>query len=161
MDTTGSFSGVDQNSALTLGAEIVNELKVQGIDVPRFQITTVDDPTVEVGRPITDSTAFNNSLYAIYQNNRGGGNGNWPERSTKAIVETGKKANADAVLCLFTDAATHDEELEAEIQKLVQNKGLSIYIFLTPDYPIVPGVCETCYANPRLGIPSFKLYQDI
>ena len=163
MDTTGSFSGVDQNSALTLGAEIVGELKVQGIEVPRFQITTVDDPTVEVGSPITDSTTFNNSLYAIYRNKRGGGNSNWPERSTKAIVETGKKANADAVLCLFTDAATHDLGLETEIMKLVENKGLSIYVFLTPDYPIVPGECGDpyCYANPTEGIPSFKLYQRI
>ena len=100
-------------------------------------------------------------MYAIYRNKRGGGNGDWPERSTKAIVETGKKANAGAVLCLFTDAATHDHELEEEIQKWVEQKGLSIYVFLTPDYPITPGVNENKYANPTLGIPSFKLYQRI
>merc|ERR1712218_216775 len=100
MDTTGSFSGVDQNTALTLGAEIVKELDVQGVNVPRFQITTVDDPSVEVGKPILDKLAFKDSLYGIYRNKRGGGNSNWPERSAKAILTTANAANFGGVLCL-------------------------------------------------------------
>ena len=164
IDTTGSFHGPhDQNLALTIGAEIVKELIVQGVEVPRFQITKVGDPDVEVGAPIIDARSFNESLFNIHRDVKGRlqGDGTWPERSTKGLLETARMATAGAVLCLFTDAATHDHDLEADIQNIVRNKGLSIYIFLTADYPIDPNENRGNYANPQLGIPSFKLYQRL
>eukprot|EP00092_Neocalanus_flemingeri_P054516 GFUD01064214.1.p1 GENE.GFUD01064214.1~~GFUD01064214.1.p1 ORF type:complete len:1274 (-),score=241.09 GFUD01064214.1:268-3900(-) len=161
MDTTGSFNSVHQNTALDLGKGLLKELVKRGIKVPRFQIVKIDDPTVTIGAPIYVQKDFAESLYNVYKQSNPGGNGNWPEKSTKGILDTVKSANANAVLCLFTDAATHDHNLETEIKNKLRDKDISLYIFLTPDYPIVPGVNEGAYANPTLGIPSFHLYQRL
>ena len=160
MDTTGSFSGVDQNSALSLGIDLLDELKREKVDVPAFRIVTIDDPTTEVRKEITDQNTFSTKLNSLYKEKHPRGNNNWEEKSMDGILKAVNTANHGAVVCLFTDAASHDLNLEAEISRKIKEKDVHIFIFLTPDYPLYKGE-GNWYREPKKGLESYRVYQRI
>jgi len=157
MDTTGSFSGVDQNSALTLANGIIDGLNKAKVMVPKYRYTTVNDPKVEVMDPVTMKDKnklikkFKDTLKSIYTKSHPSG-GDWAEQSTLAIVETLKKAAFGEVFCLFTDAPTHQLNLKAEILRRKKEQDIPIFVFLTPDYNIY---------SSKIAQDSYRLYQNI
>ena len=160
MDTTGSFSGVDQNSALDLGLNLLKELEDDGVKVPKFRIVTIDDPKTEVRNVIDSDKLFKEKLTNLYKERHPGGNGNWEERSMDGILKAINTANHGAVICLFTDAASHDLHLEKDITKKIIEKDIHLFIFLTPDYPLYPGEGSS-YREPDKGMESYRVYQKI
>jgi len=160
MDTTGSFSGVDQNSALSLGTDLLKELKREKVKVPAFRIVTIDDPKTEVRKEITNQNIFETKLRGIYKEDLPGGNNNWEEKSMDGILKAVNVANHGAVICLFTDAASHDLNLEDQILRKIREKDVHIFIFLTPDYPLYKGEGSS-YREPKKGMESYRVYQRI
>ena len=104
MDTTGSFSGVDQNSALSLGVKLLKELKREKVDVPTFRIVTINDPNTEVRSEITNENYFETRLTGLYDDGHPSG-GDREEKSLDGILKAINTANHGAVIFLFTDAA--------------------------------------------------------
>ena len=82
MDTTCSFSGVDQNSALTLATGLLDNLK--SVKVPKFRLVSVNDPTVDIHSPLTDMGTFRNQLNNLYKRSHPSG-GDAPGRALKVI----------------------------------------------------------------------------
>jgi hypothetical protein len=150
MDTTGSFSGVDQNSALTLATGLLDNLKSDRVKVPKFRLVSVNDPTVDIHSPLTDMRTFRNQLNKLYKGSHPGG-GDWPERSMKALKKAIDGAAFGTVLCLFTDAPTHDLALKSEVITQKRNRKAQIFIFLTPDYDIKNSV----------NLASYRAYQEV
>lgn len=150
MDTTGSFSGVDQNSALSLGINLLNELKEDKVKIPMFRIVTINDPDTEVRNVITGQSLFEEKLNNLYKSKHPGG-GDWAEKSLDGILKAINTANHGAVLCLFTDAPSKDLDLEPDITKKLIEKDVHLFIFLTPDYDL---------SNAQ-ALQSYRVYQKI
>jgi len=64
------------------------------------------------------------------------------------------------VICLFTDAASHDLNYEKDIIRKVTEKDVHLFIFLTPDYPLYAGEGDS-YRKPSVGMESYRVYQRI
>ena len=150
MDTTGSFSGVDQNSALDLGIGLLKELKKDGVEVPQFRIIEINDPETKVKNVIENQKDFEKKLKGIYKESHPSG-GDWAEKSMDGILKAVKLGNHGAVVCLFTDAPSKDLKFESDIKKKITEKDIHMFIFLTPDYD----------NNNAKAFESYKVYQKI
>ena len=78
----------------------------------------------------------------------------------EGILKAMNVANLGAVICLFTDAASHDLNLETKITTKITEKDINLFIFLTPDYPLYPGEGDN-YRQPDKGLESYRVYQRI
>ena len=76
------------------------------------------------------------------------------------ILQAINAASHGAVICLFTDAASHDLRLEDEISRKITEKDIHLFIFLTPDYPLYAGEGSS-YRQPTKGMESYRVYQKI
>ena len=150
MDTTGSFRGIDQNSALTLADGILTGLAQEEVVVPRYRLITVNDPKTEVGDHVESLKEFKNVLTNLYKKRHPVG-GDWAEQSLDAILKGLKRGGHGEVFCLFTDAPSHKLELEAEINRRRKEFDVPIFVFITPDYSIYRGGATD----------SFRAYQRI
>ena len=74
-----------------------------------------------------------------------------PERSMKALKKAIDGAAFGTVLCLFTDAPTHDLALKSEVITQKRSINAQIFIFLTPDYDIKNSV----------NLASYRAYQEV
>ena len=151
MDTTASFSGTDQNSALDLANGILQGLKKEKVIVPSYRLITVNDPDTEVSERVNSLKEFKATLRSLYSKDHYYG-GDWPEQSLDAILKGLKVGSHGEVFCLFTDAATHKLELEAEILRRKAEYDIPVFVFITPDYNI------NINNEARL---SFRAYQRI
>ena len=150
MDTTGSFSGVDQNSALDLARGILDGLKKEKVNVPAYRLITINDPDTEVGVRENSLKTFKDILTNLYSKNHPSG-GDTPEQSLDGILKGLNDGNHGEVFCLFTDAPSHQLNLKRDILRKKTEKDVPIFVFITPDYNIYDS------SNNR----SFRVYQEI
>ena len=69
----------------------------------------------------------------------------------KALKKAIDGAAYGTVLCLFTDAATHDIALKSAVVTQKRNRNAQIFIFLTPDYDI----------RSSVNLASYRAYQEV
>ena len=151
MDTTGSFTGTDQNSALDLANGILMGLKKENVIVPSYRLITVNDPDTEVSERDNRLNDFKATLMNLYSKDHYYG-GDPPEQSFDAILKGLKLGSHGEVFCLFTDAPTHKLELEKEIMRRKAEFDIPIFVFITPDYNI---------NRNTIAELSFRAYQRI
>jgi len=138
IDTTKSVKP-DKDSIFNLTKKVVDGIKNDKINIPRFMLVSFNDfgreinlnVQIEIDTP--DVELFGASIAGLKFESYNGGRDS-KERLTQGLLVALQNASPRTLIVVFTDNGSKDLRLEREIVRLRESKQCEVYIVLTPAY---------------------------
>jgi len=138
IDTTKSVKP-DKDSIFNLTKKVVDSIKTDLINIPRFTLVSFNDYGPDINRNVkveidtNDVTAFGLATASLKFESYDGGRDS-KERLTQGLMVALDVASPRTLIVVFTDNGSKDLFLENEIIKLREQKEAEVYIVLTPAF---------------------------
>jgi len=138
IDTTKSVKP-DKDSIFNLTMKVVNRIKKDNINIPRYQLISFNDlgPAINQNVKLEIDTSnvneFGRKASSLVFDSYDGGRDS-KERLTQGLLVALQNASPKSLIVVFTDNGSKDLDLEREIVRLRDSKECEVFIVLTPAY---------------------------
>eukprot|EP00088_Acartia_fossae_P015112 TRINITY_DN18212_c0_g1_i1.p1 TRINITY_DN18212_c0_g1~~TRINITY_DN18212_c0_g1_i1.p1 ORF type:complete len:350 (-),score=101.88 TRINITY_DN18212_c0_g1_i1:245-1294(-) len=138
IDTTKSVKP-DKDSIFNLTMKVVENIKKDNINIPRYQLVTFNDFGPDIRRNVKleldtgNVEEFGRKTAGIKFESYNGGRDS-KERLTQGLYIALQNAMPKSLVVVFTDNGSKNLNLEKEIVRIREEKEIEVYIVLTPEY---------------------------
>jgi len=138
IDTTKSVKP-DKDSIFNLTMKVVDTIRKDKINIPRYQLVTFNDFGPAINRNVrleidtNDVIAFGRKTANLKFESYNGGRDS-KERLTQGLLVALQNSSPKSLIVVFTDNGSKDLGLEKEIVRLRERNECEVYIVLTPEY---------------------------
>jgi hypothetical protein len=138
IDTTKSVKP-DKDSIFNLTKKLVDRIKDENINIPRFQLISFNDHGPAINRNVrleidTDDVRLFGRKTANLKFESYDGGRDSKERLTQGLLVALQNCSPKSLIIVFTDNGSKDLSLKREIIRLKKEKKSEVFIVLTPEF---------------------------